>query len=187
MDIDGKVKREIEKTLKNSPVPIDQIHSKSTLKWLLILKPNADRALQIAALGHDIDRGVSGITDKSLKDMKNYEQKRIEHSIRSAKVMSDLLKKHNFDKEFIDRVYCLVERHETGGDEDSDILRDADSIAFFEYNIPTYFERNGKEKTFHKIRYMFYRVSDRAKNIIKKIKYQDKEINDLVKETLTKI
>ena len=187
MDIEDKVKREIEEILKGSPVPNDTIHSQSTLKWLLVLKPNADRALQIAALGHDIDRGVSKITDKSLENMENYEQKRIEHSIRSAKAISDLLKKYNFEKKFIDKVYCLVERHETGGDEESDILRDADSIAFFEYNIPIYFERYGKERTLYKIRYMFNRVSDRAKNIIKTIKYHDKEINDLVKEALTKI
>lgn len=185
MDKEDKAKREIEEILKDSPVAIDPIHSKNTLKWLLVLKPNADQALQIAALGHDIDRGVSKITDKSLKDMKNYEQARIEHSIRSAKVISDLLKKYNFEKKFIDKVHRLVERHETGGDEESDILRDADSIAFFEYNIPTYFERYGKEKTLYKIRYMFDRVSDRAKNIIKKIEYQDKEINNLVKEALT--
>lgn len=187
MDIEDKVKREIEEILKDSPLSIDPVHSKSTLKWLLVLKPNADQAMQIAALGHDIDRGVSKITEESIKDMKNYEQEKAEHSIRSAKVISDLLKKYNFEKRFIDKVYHLVERHETGGDEESDILRDADSAAFFEYNIPIYFKRYGKEKTLHKIRYMFDRVSDRAKNIIKKIKYQDKEIDDLVKEALTKI
>ncbi len=52
------VKKKIEKIIKNSLVPEDLIHSKNTLEWLLILKPDADEALQIAALAHDIERAI---------------------------------------------------------------------------------------------------------------------------------
>lgn len=179
-----EIKKEIEEIIKQSPVPTDMLHSESTLKWLLVLKPDADQALQIAALGHDIERSVFRITDANLEDMKNYEQARKEHSMRSVKVISELLEKHNFEKEFIDKIQLLVERHETGGDEESDILRDADSIAFFEHNVPVYLKRNGKEKALFKIKYMFKRVSDKAKNIIGNVNYQDKEISDLIKEVL---
>ena len=34
----------------------DPIHAENTLKWVLYLKLDANDALQIAALAHDIDR-----------------------------------------------------------------------------------------------------------------------------------
>ncbi len=37
-------------------MPEDPRHAENTLDWLLKLKPDADEALQIAALGHDIER-----------------------------------------------------------------------------------------------------------------------------------
>lgn len=37
-------------------MPEDPEHAQNTLEWLLKLKPDADEALQIAALGHDIER-----------------------------------------------------------------------------------------------------------------------------------
>ncbi len=48
------IKKKIEKIIEKSPIPEDPIHSKNTLKWVLKLKPDADDALQIAALGHYI-------------------------------------------------------------------------------------------------------------------------------------
>jgi hypothetical protein len=55
------VKKRIEEIIKTSPVPEDPIHSKNTLEWLLWLKPDADEALQIAALGHDIERAIKSM------------------------------------------------------------------------------------------------------------------------------
>ncbi len=62
------VKKEIKELLLKSPLKFDPVHSALTLKWLLKLKSNADEALQIAALAHDIERAVTGITEKDLKD-----------------------------------------------------------------------------------------------------------------------
>ena len=58
--IDGikRVKKAIEAVVAESSVPEDPLHSKNTLSWLLKLKPDADEALQIAALGHDIERAI---------------------------------------------------------------------------------------------------------------------------------
>ncbi|MCH8014049.1 MAG: hypothetical protein IH823_04570 [Candidatus Dadabacteria bacterium] len=52
------LKKKIEEIIKKSSVPEDPIHSKNTLKWLLKLRPKADEALRIAALGHDIERAI---------------------------------------------------------------------------------------------------------------------------------
>jgi len=53
------VRKRIEAVISGSSVPEDAPHSKNTLQWLLKLQPAADEALQIAALGHDIERAVN--------------------------------------------------------------------------------------------------------------------------------
>ncbi len=56
MDEPQCVTRRIEEVIAGSTVPEDPDHSRNTLKWLQVLDANADTALRIAALGHDIDR-----------------------------------------------------------------------------------------------------------------------------------
>ena len=80
-----QIKKEIEKILPNSPIDFEPVHSKLVLKYVLKLKPNADEALQIAALAHDIDRAITGITEKDLKDYSKINEFKKEHGARSAK------------------------------------------------------------------------------------------------------
>ena len=49
-------KKQICAIISKSSVPEDPRHADNVLKWLLKLKPDADEALQIEALAHDIDR-----------------------------------------------------------------------------------------------------------------------------------
>ncbi len=51
-------KQRIRAIVQGSTTPEDPIHAENTLKWLLELCPEADEALQVAALGHDIDRAM---------------------------------------------------------------------------------------------------------------------------------
>ncbi|WP_292408722.1 MULTISPECIES: hypothetical protein [unclassified Methanoculleus] len=46
----------IRAAVRGSHLPEDPAHAKDTLRWLLFLCPDADDALRIAALGHDIER-----------------------------------------------------------------------------------------------------------------------------------
>lgn len=180
-----QLKKEIAEIIKESPASSDTRHAELTLKWLVILKPDADIAMQIAALSHDIDRGVNKITDSHLKNLNDYDKVRREHSLRSVEIMADLLKKYHIDKNLAENILHLVEFHEIGGDEYSDILKDADSLAFFEFNIPGYLKRNNKEKTLVKMKYMFDRISSsRAKDIIKDMNYDNTEIKELVKKSI---
>jgi len=186
MDKFDSVKKEIESILPDSPIDFELKHSELVLKWVLKLKPDADEALKIAALGHDIDRAISKITETySLKDYSKINEFKKEHSLRSAKVLVDLLKKYGYDKKIIDQVKNLVENHEFGGDEDSDILMTADSLSFFDYNTPFYFKMNGREKTLKKIKFMYVRLSEKGKKLVKEIKFKDKEIEKLVREAIS--
>ncbi len=185
MDKIKAIEKEIEKIISKSPHRTDPEHSKSTKKWILKLKPNADEAMQIAALAHDIERGFIGEKEAKLKEKnKNYDKHKEEHAKRSVKVISALLRKYDFHKEFIKKVEHLVLYHEVGGDEDTDFLKDADSISFFEDNLEYYFEVFGNEKTKFKIKYMFDRISEKAKGIINKYKYDNFKLNKLFKDVI---
>lgn len=181
------VRKEIESILPNSPLDFELKHSELVLKWVLKLNPDSDEALKIAALSHDIDRAITKITEKDLTDYSKIDEFKKEHAIRSAKFICDILKKYNYSTETINRVKHLVENHEVGGDNDSNILMDADSLAYFDYNIPSYLKRNGRERTEEKIKFMYKRLSKKAKKLVSQIKFTDKEIESLVKESISQL
>lgn len=180
-----KIFEKIEAILKESPISNDPIHAASTLKWVKVLRSDADDALEIAAYAHDMERGITKITNKDLKDMSSYNKDREEHSLRSVNFTADILKEFNCDPAFIKEVSHLIELHEVGGDPLSDALKDADSLAYFEHNVPLYLERNGLEKAKFKIKYMFDRVSSqKAKQLILEMKYNGPAIKELIQEVL---
>ncbi len=178
-----KLEKEIEEIIAQSKSLTDPVHSITTRKWLLELKPDADYAHQIAALAHDIERGH---TRRDAAEITDYIEHKKRHAKTSADVISDLLRKYDADKEFMDKVYDLVLHHEVGGSPDSDVLMNADSISFFEGNLEAYFYKKSKDTVEFKIRYMFDRMSDEAKCIIRKFTYENQELDNLFREVVSK-
>lgn len=164
------LKQEIEKIISNSHVPTDPSHSENTRKWLLKLKPKVSLELEIAALAHDIERGRKS----EYLDFETYDDYKRYHSQRSAKITSEVMRECNFNEKSIKKVKEIILLHETGGTEDADLLKDADSISFFDNNIEYYYKSRGEEKTRFKINYMFDRCSVKAKEIIRKMKFSGK-------------
>ncbi len=180
----NSIKKEIFGILKKSPLVFEITHANLTLKWLLKLKPNADIALQIAALSHDIERAVTGITEKDLKDYSKISEFKKKHSIRSAEIILGLLERHGFSEAITKKVFLLVKDHEFGNSKESKILMEADSLAYFDYNIPGYLKRNGKERTKEKIRFMYNRLSKKARRTVQRMKFKNSEIKKLFKESI---
>lgn len=187
MDKFNSFRKEIQDILVNSPVDFELKHSELVLKWVLELKPDADESLKIAAISHDLERAITKITEKDLKDYSKIDEFKKEHSIRSAQFASEILKKHNYPDDVILKVKNLIEKHEFGGDEESDILMNADSLAYFDYNIPSGLKRNGRERTKEKIKFMYKRLADKVKKLVQKIKYQDEDINKLIEESIAEL
>jgi hypothetical protein len=184
MDSIACVKKKIEKIIKESPVPEDPIHSKNTLEWLIKLKPDADEALKIAALGHDIERAIEERKVRR-KDYKDYDEFKDAHALNSANILVEIMKECNISKELIDDLFSLVRHHETGGTRRVDILRDADSISFFHVNLPYYFIRNGVEETKKRCLWGYKKLSNDLKKIVDKFHYQNKEFKLLVRTWIT--
>jgi hypothetical protein len=115
------------------------------------LYPKASEELLTAAISHDIDRAFE--TPEHLQPflkMKNgfINPKYLKvHQNTSAKIMQDFLIDHNIDKKIISTIVKLIQKHEMGGDIFQNILKDADSLSFFETSSKHFIKRvkEGKE------------------------------------------
>lgn len=149
-------------------------HLKRTVYWVKKLKPNADEALQIAAVAHDMGHARRHRTMHIEIKEKGFVNKSLlkRHQKESSEIIGDFLKEQGADPKLIKRVKNLVIKHEEGGTRDQNLLKDADSISFFENNIKHFFndvEKFGKPKVRQKIEWMYNRISSRkAKRIAKK-------------------
>jgi hypothetical protein len=150
-------------------------HLLRTAYWIKILEPRADESLLISAVAHDIERGFR---DKSYNKITNNskgfmsDEHLTYHQNEGARIMGEYLKEINADKKLINRVKSLVSKHEIGGNKNQNLLKDADSISFFENNVDHFIKKQigntSKEKVIDKFNWMFNRISsNRAKNIAK--------------------
>ena len=185
MDSIDCVKKRIEEIIRKSPVPEDPIHSKNTLEWVLRLKPDADEALQIAALGHDIERAIEERKVRR-EDYKDYDDFKDAHASNSAKILAEIMRGCSISRKLADDSFYLVCHHEKGATRHADILRDADSISFFHVNLPYYFIRNGVEETKRRYLWGYRRVPDNLKRLVAEFDYQNRELASLVR-TLPKL
>lgn len=179
-DIDC-VKKKIESIIEKSIVPEDPQHSKNTLKWVLKLKPDADEALKIATLGHDIERAIKQ-RKVNRSDYKSYDKFKKAHALNSANILVEIIKEYDVSEELMDEVFFLVKNHETGNDKKVNILKYADTISFFQVNLPHYFARNSEEETKNRISWGYKKLTKENKKIVSEFKYENMELNSLVKK-----
>ena len=144
-------------------------HLRRTLFWVRELAPDADEALQIAALAHDLQRAFrdgepaarDGFLDPVLLR---------HHQERGGEIIADFLRREGAAAELADRVRGLVARHEEGGTDPQNLLKDADSLSFFENNTDFFLRvlvpREGRETVRAKFAWMYARITDeRARRI----------------------
>ncbi len=147
-------------------------HFKRTAYWVKQLRPDADDALLISAVAHDIERAYRQKDLLEKKHTAGFTHKEFfgPHQDRGAEIIEDFLKKQGAAQELVDRVKMLVSKHEEGGNEDQNLVKDADSVSFFENNVEHFLtdkiDEVGKEKVKMKLDWMFNRISsEKAKQI----------------------
>lgn len=152
-------------------------HFDRTVYWLLKLKPDADEAMQIAAVAHDIERAFKDprrmeVVKKSDKGFKDDHYLKY-HPEKGAEIIGEFLKKEGASQETIERVKKLISKHEVGGNDDENFIKDADSVSYFENNIGHFItrisEEVSKEKIKEKFNWMYDRItSPKAKEIARR-------------------
>jgi hypothetical protein len=185
MDSIECAKRKIRAVVSKSGVPEDPVHAENVLDWVLQLRSDSDEALQIAALSHDIDR--ADVRRKVRRtDFNDYDAFKAAHANNSAKILKEILHECHVDQSIIDEACRLVERHEVGGDMRSDLLKDADTISFFEVNMPLYFQREGYEETLKRCIWGYHRLSPKGKDICRNMTYPQYPLVKILKEAIYK-
>ncbi len=163
--------KQVKAFVKRSFAAVDEqmvpLHLERTVDWLLELYPEADQALLIAGVGHDIERAFYEkrvyrkmfLSDNAFCDIKFLKY----HQRRSAKIIADFLQTLDCPAELSAKVYHLVAHHETGGDFETDLLKDADSLSFFQTNIDHFVAVKTLESSVDKVRnkftWMFKRIT----------------------------
>ena len=124
--------------------------------------------MQIATLAHDLDRA-----DERRKiqrsNFNDYNQFKAAHAKNSAEILKNILHQCHVEQSIVDEACRLVERYEIGSDPLSDLLKDADSISYFEVNMPLYFQREGYDETLKRCIWDYYRLSPKMKEICQNI------------------
>ena len=175
--------QKIRAMIGGSKVPEDPQHAENTLDWLLKLKPNADKALQIAALGHDIERALE-VRKVRRADYSDYEIFKAAHAGISAEIIRGIMKECGVPPDTASEVYLLVYRHETGGDPRADLIKNVDSISYFHVNLPLYYQREGREETKRRCIWGYGRLTPQGKKIIESITYADERLTELLREAI---
>jgi len=178
-----RAKQRIRLIIARSQVPEDSRHADNTLEWLLHLQPDADDALQLAALAHDIDRAIEKIKVRRA-DFDDYDAFKTAHARNGAAILRPILTACGVERHIVDEACRLVAAHEVGGDPSSDLLKDADSISYFDVNLPLYYQREGWDETKRRSHWGYRRLTPRAQEIVKHIGYEEKTLVRLLREVI---
>lgn len=177
----------LEQEIKDIMRPTKELaHGEETLAWLFKIEPHAPWQLQIAALAHDIERALpnelAGVSKQPIrKDFQTYDEFKQAHALRSAQVVQTLMQKLAFPSSDIDRVTNAITKHEVGGDLDSDLVRDADSIRWFDSGYTKYIQAFGIESAKEKGWWMYKRAIVQTKLLIDKLPF-DKNVKNYIKQ-----
>ena len=166
--IEQSIETEILEILRRSALPEDYEHALNVLEWVNRLKPNPDSPLCIASLGHDIERALPERKVQRINFL-SYDDFKRAHAENSAKIINEMLSRYPIAQDVIEKVHYLIANHEFGkeGDFDLTILKDADSLSFFEINLPHYLHREGEKETYFRMQWGYDRMSERAKLFLK--------------------
>jgi len=173
-------KERILDTIRDSEVPEDYDHALNTLMWVRKLRDDNDPLLEIAALGHDIERAMEEVKVKR-GEFADYDSFKRAHAENSARIVSQIMRECGWDEASVCRVADMIRLHETGGDEMSDLLRDADALSFFEVNLPHYFKRHDLGEVEARCRWGYNRISSRHRHLVGTFQYPDQRINSVLK------
>lgn len=183
MDSMQCAQQRIRSAISRSKVPEDPVHAESTLEWLLKLRPDADEALRLAALGHDIERAVETRRVRKSR-FRTFDEFKAAHASNSAEILRSLLEECRVTERVTTEVCRLVRLHETGGDERSDILKNADSLSYFQDNLPLYYARNGREETKRRAAWGYARLSPELRRIVARFRFESDDLNTLLQEVI---
>jgi hypothetical protein len=145
-------------------VRADYNHALDTWQWTLRLEPEADLAVQLAALFHDVERLVSEADTRIEHRAANYQAFKDDHALKGAWMADQTLARAGVDERTRRRTARLISEHERPPAADDPeageiaLLNDADALSFFSLNSVGYLDYYGPEQTRRKVVYTLRRL-----------------------------
>ena len=127
-----KVEKFVKETYRRAGKEKTIPHFERTVHWVEQLRPDSDEALRVAAFSHDIERAIYGDWVQGSTEAKVLQK----HGELSADIIGGFLRTIDAEEAFISRVKKLVAMHEFGGNEEQNVLNEADCISYFETRAP---------------------------------------------------
>lgn len=170
-----EIKKAVLEILQKNPEELK--HAENTLKWLLKIRPDSDFVLVVSALGHDIERTAA----KNKEGKVSYIDYKKLHSIKSFEILKEILQKYKTDEKDIQRIQNIVLNHEFGGDSDSNLVKDADSLSNFQWCDDMFgkLETNQLKETMKR---MYKRMEKENKKFAESIDFKNKEVKNWLEE-----
>jgi hypothetical protein len=153
-------------------VRADWNHALDTWQWTLRLDRDADLAVQLAALFHDMERLITEADSRiehHAGDVRGYQDFKDDHARRGADLAAATLATAGVDPGTVARAARLIAGHErppAPGDPDATglaLLNDADALSFFSLNSVGYLDYFGSGPARRKVAWTLRRLRPAAR------------------------
>jgi len=162
--------------------PKELVYAKRMSQKLLQFKPNASKALQIAARAQHICRWQ--ITRKEYPmDKIGYFKWRETLKKMHADITSEILKEVGYDEDFIKRVSILINKKLIKKNEESQIIEDVICLVFLDFYFEDFAAKHTDEKVIDILQKTWKKMSEDGHNEALKLKFSDKSLS-LVQKAL---
>jgi hypothetical protein len=159
----------------NKPlVRADYEHALDVWQWVLRLDAAAGRALQLAALFHDIERISSEPDQRIEQHAADYQAFKTAHAEVGARLAAVTARAAGVDEADCSRMQQLIAEHEQPAQgsraPEAALLGDADALSFFSLNSRGFSDYYGPEHTRRKVEYTLGRMTQRALGYLNQMK-----------------
>ncbi|GAA4303633.1 DUF4202 domain-containing protein [Aestuariibaculum suncheonense] len=163
--------------------PKELLYSQRMSQKLLQFKPNASRALQLAARAQHICRWKIA-RDEYPMDRVGYLKWRETLKKMHAEITADILKEVGYEDEFIDRVSFLINKKLIKKNEESQTIEDVICLVFLDYYFEEFAAKHEDEKVIDILQKTWVKMSEEGHEEALKIKFSEKSLA-LVKQAIS--
>jgi uncharacterized protein DUF4202 len=175
----------IESGLKEDPrrervgeeeIPRDLLFTRRVVAWVKRLRENPSDALLLAAWGHDLYRWRFPREGYPKTTVGYHRWRRAQAELSSSEV-EKILREEGIEEKILKDVRALILKTDFPSSPDSQILEDADCLAFLELKLSSYLEEWDEEKLMRILKGTWEKMSDEARRIATAILKQNKTLS----------
>ena len=163
--------------------PKELLYSQRMSQKLLQFKPDASRALQIAARAQHICRWKIARNEYPM-DRVGYLKWRETLKKMHAEITADILKEVGYEDEFIERVSFLINKKLIKKNEESQTIEDVICLVFLDYYFEEFAAKHEDEKVIDILQKTWVKMSEDGQAEALKLKFSDKSLA-LIKQAIS--